>query len=122
MRKTFWFVGALGFLTSTAAWAENWVHADQYSLYDRDSAYVEAQSGLVYVTVCNSTTCTSGAAGNDTSLERLDCATRTASNYVEGTWQPPASEGDGLGQYSPQSTIAAVIGKVCAQKASLPSR
>jgi len=119
MRKTFLLAAAL-LASTTAASAENWVHADRYALYDADSAYVEG--GLIYVTLCNSTKCANGDASNDATPNRFDCDAGTDSAFVENIWQPPSHQGDGPDDFASGSTADMVMRAVCAQKASLPSR
>jgi hypothetical protein len=121
MGKTLLLACTLWTLTSTVALAENWVPAGTYSAYDADSAYVDAQTGLLYVSICPTSKCTPGDPVNPVNRSRYDCDALTSSHYSDG-WSAPAKEGDGVYDYSPQSADADIIALLCRQKASLPRR
>ena len=126
MFKASLIAGLIGSAVSTAALAENWVTTPASplgltSIYDADSVYVEASTGLVYVRTCSEKPCDSY------SKSRYDCDARSVSDDIGGVWSPPATRSPDPydmadNTYNDGTTAAEILEAVCAQRTSWPRR
>ena len=134
MFKTFMLAGLLSIALSTTASAENWVTTPASalgltSIYDADSVYVEASTGLVYVTTCDQKPCVaSSSVYENIGRSRYDCDAQSVSyDDGEGRWSTPATRSTNEyntedNKYSSGTTAAEVLDAVCAQRNSWPKR
>ncbi|MDE1938231.1 MAG: hypothetical protein KGI68_04350 [Alphaproteobacteria bacterium] len=115
---------ALFAFTATNAAAENWLMAPgaSFILYDRDSAYVEAKTQLLYVNTCFAgpeKQCS--GAKDDMMLERLDCAHSTMALYFRETKKLPGGW-QAAKPLDPDTEGGATMTALCSTAASLPTR
>jgi hypothetical protein len=120
-------------LSAPGVSAENWVTTPASPLgltamYDADSVYVEASTGLVYATTCDQKPCTNSNYSENLNISRYDCDARTVSfDRSDGQWSPPATRASNDydmadNTYKDGTTAAEVLEAVCAGRASWPRR
>ena len=128
-----WTMAAPLLMLASQASAVNWVTTPASplgltSMYDADSVYVEASTGLIYASTCGVTSCVEAAYAKDISVSRYDCDARTvAYDYGRGDWSPPAKRASSEydmsdNTYKDGTTASEILEAVCALRTSWPRR